>query len=55
MTFSEGIALGLIGCILTVVGFFIAFTLATKGEKTKEKQINEEKRLSKIFPNFNKK
>ena len=52
MTFSEGIALGLIGCILTVAGFFIAFTLVTKGEKTKEDQIKEEKRLSKIFPNF---
>ena len=50
MTFIEGITLGIGGTILTILGFWLAFTIGT----TKGKQDDEEKksieRWKKLFP-----
>ena len=51
MTATEGLLMGFIGTTITLVGFFIAFLVATKAKKSK-KEINEEERLRKIFPDF---
>ena len=51
MTIADGLLMGLLGCGITFIGFFIAFMIATKDKKTK-KQIEDEERLRKIFPDF---
>lgn len=48
MTIGYGLLLGLIGCTVTIVGFFIAF-LVINYNKKKEKNIIEQKE-NKIHP-----
>jgi hypothetical protein len=52
MTFAEGITLGLLGTILTIIGFIIAYRLGPNNEKEDEEKIQKE-RLKKIFPWWN--
>ena len=52
MTLTDGLLMGFLGCSITIIGFFIAYIVATKNKKTK-KQIADEERLRKIFPDFN--
>lgn len=51
MTATEGLLMGFLGTSITLVGFFIAFLVATKAKKS-VKEINDEARLRKIFPDF---
>ena len=54
MTTAEGLIMGFFGTLITIVGFFIAYMVATKQKKTK-KEIDDEERLRKIFPDFKEK
>ena len=50
MTFTEGITLGIIGTVLTIFGFWLAFSIgSTKGKKEDEEKENIEK-FKKLFP-----
>ncbi len=51
MTLTDGLLMGFLGCSITIIGFFIAYMIANKDKKTK-KQIEDEERLRKIFPDF---
>ena len=50
MTFIEGITLGIGGTILTLIGFWLAFSIgSTKGKKEDEQKENI-KKFKKLFP-----
>ena len=49
MTIGYGLLMGLIGCAVTIVGFFIAF-LVINYNKKKEKQKLEKQKENKIHP-----
>ena len=51
MTLTDGLLMGFLGCGITIIGFFIAYMVATKNKKTK-KEIADEERLRTIFPDF---
>ena len=48
MTFAEGLLLGLIGNLITVLGFMIAWLVYKKNEKRK-KEIEELKNIKKPY------
>ena len=48
MTFAEGVALGIIGTTITVIGFIIAYRLGSDNRK-KDEEEKQKKRWRKIF------
>jgi len=40
MDFEHGLAMFFIGCTITIIGFFIAYTVATRTQK-KSKELSE--------------
>ena len=51
MTFAEGVTLGIIGTTLTLIGFAIAYRLASDSSK-KDEEEKQKKRWRKIFPGW---
>ena len=47
MTFAEGVTLGIIGTTITLIGFAIAYRLASDSSK-KDEETKERKRWQKI-------
>ena len=43
MTLGHGLAMGLIGCTVTFIGFFIAFLVINHNKRKEEKRIEEKK------------
>ena len=50
MTFTEGITLGIIGTVLTIFGFWLAFTIGTTKSKQKEEEKKNIEKFKKLFP-----
>jgi hypothetical protein len=51
MTFAEGVTLGIIGTTITLIGFAIAYRLASDSSK-KDEEEKQKKKWRKIFPGW---
>tara|TARA_B100000902_G_C27051179_1_gene784243 strand:+ start:445 stop:600 length:156 start_codon:yes stop_codon:yes gene_type:complete len=49
MTFTDGILLMIIGCTLTVVGFYIALSIGSRSVKPKEKLTSVQQSLKDLM------